>query len=348
MIIPEDGNTNLKRRRFNMPFNITTKLSSECETVDTGNTFHKRCQSFMGKMSVNSIHLPEIDKMLHPKPRTIADQLNELQSYERSSFERIKSTWNEGREKRSLRDSCWVEVPITSPWVDETGFSDEMILRFARCNNFDVSAALNAMNKMDLRFLTLTCESLEKQLLKKTLFIPPGLKNRDGNDVFYMRPARYFPGVMEVDDVINNLAYCMQTMYESKDCSKNGIVFLADMSGWTRINFSVDYCLRFMTTLQGRNLPVNVNSFLIVDPPNWFGQVWKMMKTMLSPNFQMKVHMISSKDLHMYLQDGYSRYLPDEMDQGRRPTDDIVTKYIVERKKIEECGEEKSVRRVCV
>merc|ERR1712232_872412 len=117
----------------------------------------------------------------------MGEELDGLQSYERSIFECIKSTWNEGREKRSLRDSCWVEVPITSPWVDETGFSDEMILRFARCKNFDASAALNPMNNMELRFLTLTCESLEKQLLKKTLFIPPGLKNLDGNDIFYMR-----------------------------------------------------------------------------------------------------------------------------------------------------------------
>lgn len=331
-----------------MPFNITMKLSNECETVATENTFQKRCQSLIGRMSASSRNLPQIDKMLYPKSRTIADQLDELQSYEKSIFECIKSTWNEDREKRSPHDSCWVEVPITSPWVDETGFSDEMILRFARCNNFDASAALNAMKNMDLRFLTLTCESLEKQLLKKTLFIPPGLKNRDGNDVFYMRPARYFPGVMEVDDVINNLAYCMQTMYESKDCYKTGIAFLADMSGWTRINFGVDYCLKFMTTLQGRDLPVNVNSFMIVDPPNWFGKIWKIMKSMVSPNFQMKVHMISSKDLHMYLQDGYSRYLPDEMDEGRSPTDDIVNNYIVERKKIEQCGEKISVRRVCV
>ena len=163
-----------------------------------------------------------------------------------------------------------------------------------------------------------------------------------------MRPARYFPGVMEVDDIINNLAYCMQTMYESQDNCKNGIAFLADMSGWTTINFTVDYCLKFMSTLQGRNLPVDVKSFMIVDPPNWFGKIWKMMKTMLSPNFQMKVHMISSNDLHMYLQDDYSRYLPDEMDQGKGPTDNIVSEYIVQRKKIEHCEEDNPVRRVCV
>ena len=167
MITPQDQITKSRRAKFSMPFDIFAQLSNEREPTETEKIFHKRYQSFRGRINFSSSFLPDVEKDSYTKSRTIIDQLDELQPFERSRFEHIKSKWNEGREQRSLSDSRWVEAPITSRWVDESGFSDEMILRFARCNYFDATAALNAMNKMDLRFLTLTCEKLENQLQKK-------------------------------------------------------------------------------------------------------------------------------------------------------------------------------------
>jgi hypothetical protein len=266
--------------------------------------------------------------------------LDNLLQHERSVFDTVKLQWNERMQRRESDRSTWYMIPDTSLWVSETGFSDEMILRSAMCTNFDIGATLKSLKKMNKRYLALTSFCLEDQLRSKTLFVLPGLKDRDGRKVFYMRPARFFPEVMSTDNVIDNLAYCMQCMLEDGQCCRDGITFLANMSGWTKVNFTVNYCRRFMCTLQGRDMPVNVKSFIIVDPPSWFGSIWRIIKTILSPAFQRNVHMISSEDLHMYFEEGFTSFLPDEMDMGKFPTDDIVTGFIEDRKRIEIGGEE--------
>jgi hypothetical protein len=47
-----------------------------------------------------------------------------------------------------------------------------------------------------------------------------------------------------------------------------------------------------MLGLQGKKTPARVQLFLIVNPPSWFGSIWKIMKPMLSKEFRRKVHTI--------------------------------------------------------
>jgi hypothetical protein len=102
------------------------------------------------------------------------------------------------------------------------------------------------------------------------LFPVPGLKSKDGHSVFYMMPARYFPAKTSTEEIIDNLAYCMNTMCDtSEKSSSEGIAFMAYMNDWKMSNFSVSYCYQFMMMLQGR-IPVRVRLFLIVNPPGWF------------------------------------------------------------------------------
>eukprot|EP00957_Ditylum_brightwellii_P192493 14656319-Ditylum_brightwellii.AAC.1 len=61
---------------------------------------------------------------------------------------------------------------------------------------------------------------------------------------------------------------------EEKSCTE-GIGFLANMADWHFSNFS------------GR-VPVRVRLFLIVNPPSWFGKIWKIMRPMLSDDFAKK------------------------------------------------------------
>lgn len=58
-------------------------------------------------------------------------------------------------------------------------------------------------------------------------------------------------------------------MLEKEDCSTRGVAFVANMKGWTRHNFSLDYCRDFMNMLEGNVVPAKVELFLIVDPPVW-------------------------------------------------------------------------------
>uniref|UniRef100_A0A7S1VJ89 CRAL-TRIO domain-containing protein n=1 Tax=Grammatophora oceanica TaxID=210454 RepID=A0A7S1VJ89_9STRA len=251
--------------------------------------------------------------------RPIEEQIKSLTEEEKKCFDELKKKW-EAKEDRSH------------------SFSDEMILRFARCSpgktKFNVKTAWKVMNKYNAHYLELTAGGLEKQLLTKTLFVVPGLKSKEGHDVFYMRPSRYFPKQTTVKEIIDNLAYCMQVMVEKEKACTEGIAFFANMADWSMSNFGINYCHQFMMMLQGR-VPVRVRLFLIVNPPGWFGTIWKIMKPMLAPDFRKKVHMISADKLEDFFDKDSLQYLPDEFEGGKVSTEDIAKDFVAYRKKVE-------------
>jgi CRAL/TRIO domain len=122
----------------------------------------------------------------------------------------------------------------------------------------------------------------------------------------------------------------MNSMNEKERNASNGIAFIANMDGWTMNNFSIDYCFQFMMKLQG-SVPTRVTHFLIVNPPSWFGKIWTIMRKMLLPSFQKKVHMIREHKLGKFLKPGYQAFLPSEMATGRSPTREIVQDFIDQR-----------------
>jgi hypothetical protein len=149
-----------------------------------------------------------------------------------------------------------------------------------------------------------------------------------------MMPARFFPHKTSTEEIIDNLAYCMQVMVEKeKDCTE-GIGFIANMNDWKMANFSVSYCYQFMMLLQGK-VPVRVRLFLIVNPPGWFDAIWKMMKPMLAPDFRKKVHMIPEERLSKFLEEGYEKYLPTDLTVGKVDADELVRDFVTYRKRVE-------------
>jgi len=259
----------------------------------------------------------------HPESeRPLSVQIDSLTKEERVCLDDLKDRWNKTGHKHE--------------------YSDKMILRFARCSpgleKFNAKAAFKVMESFDPRFLSLTAQTMESQLCTKTLFVLPELKSIDGHDVFYMKPARYFPKQTRTATIIDNLVYCMQTMAETKEKScEEGIAFLANMDDWSFTNFSVSYCQQFMLALQGR-VPIRVRMFLIVNPPSWFGSIWSIMKGMLSDDFRKKVAIIPESDLGTYLASGYEKSLPDDMKSGEANTDDIIDDFIDYRKYVEGRG----------
>jgi len=250
---------------------------------------------------------------------TLAEQIAALNPDERACFDELKARWSKKDRGHT--------------------YSDLLILRFARCSpglkKFDVDASFKVMEGFDARYLSLTAESMEKQLLTKTLFVLPDLKSIDGHDVFYMKPARFWPSKTSTTEIIDNLVYCMQSMVETKQKScEEGIAFLANMDAWSFSNFSISYCHSFMMVLQGR-VPIRVRMFLIVNPPWWFPKIWSIMKGMLSADFQKKVAIIPESELGKYLADDYRKALPDDMKTGEAGTDAIVNDYIAYRKNFE-------------
>jgi len=255
--------------------------------------------------------------------RSTREQIDALTKRERACFDALRTKWEEPSKKGKNGEA----------------FSDELYLRFARCSpgreKFNESASLKVMAKFDReRYASVNAVALERQLATGTLFPVPGLKTKEGNDMFYMRPSRYFPKETSVKDIIDNLAYCMNTMVERESACTEGIGFLAYMNDWSMKNFDINYCYQFMMMLQGR-IPVRVRLFLIVNPPSWFGKIWRIMGPMLSSDFRKKVHVIKEKDVMEYLADDAAKFLPDEMEKGVVNTDQLVQDFITYRKHVE-------------
>lgn len=96
-------------------------------------------------------------------------------------------------------------------------------------------------------------------------------------------------------------------------------------------DFSTNYCFSFMQMLQGNQIPVRVELFLIVNPKPWFDKVWKMMRPMLSEEFAQKVHMIPEIQLEEHFDTGFEDYLPDEFKIGRASTIDMASDFLTYR-----------------
>ncbi|CAB9502098.1 expressed unknown protein [Seminavis robusta] len=194
-----------------------------------------------------------------------------------------------------------------------------------------------AEKKLQKRFVALNVATLGPQLYSKTLFPVPGLTTKGGHPMFYMRPSRYFPKHTDTKTIIDNLIYVMNTMLEnSQFAQKEGIGFIACMDSWKMVNFEVSYCYQFMMALQGFMVPVKTQLFLIVNPPSWFGAIWKIMKPMLAPSFQKKVKIVPESKIHKYLAPGFEQVLPNDMQSGQANTDAMVVDFIAYRQYVEQ------------
>eukprot|EP00980_Cylindrotheca_fusiformis_P011558 scaffold2737_cov99-Cylindrotheca_fusiformis.AAC.4 len=226
--------------------------------------------------------------------------------------------------RRCLKDFCREsKYPIP----------DGLLYRFACFHSFDVEKAKTAIKKdadRNYRYLQLRMRGpLREQFKTRTLFPLPGLTTKTGKcEVFYMRPSRYFPGSTTTESIIDNLCYVLNDLSHTKEQCQNGVAFIANMKGWKMENFSVDYCHQFMQALQGHMVPTRVDLFLIVNPPSWFGKIWKIMRPMLSNQFSKKVHIIKEDKFSDFLAADYEQFLPDEFACGWRKTDELVEDYI--------------------
>jgi hypothetical protein len=78
------------------------------------------------------------------------------------------------------------------------------------------------------------------------LFPVPGLRTIKDLPIFYMKPARYFSKETPTQEVLDNLAYVLQTMSVEDLACVGGIGFLANINDWKLKSFCKDYCFEFM------------------------------------------------------------------------------------------------------
>eukprot|EP00980_Cylindrotheca_fusiformis_P011557 scaffold2737_cov99-Cylindrotheca_fusiformis.AAC.3 len=216
--------------------------------------------------------------------------------------------------------------------VSEIQLSDHIIFRYACLHHFKAAKAKAAIqNCHDKHYLDLRMQGeLEEQFYSTALFpLPARLRTKKGNSsVFYMRPSRYNPTKTPAKKIIENLCYILNDRSNTRQQALDGVAFVANMKGWTMQNFSMDYCRQFMHGLQGHIVPTRVELFLIVNPPSWFRNVWKLMKPMLSRSFSRKVHIVKQERLGDYLMKGYEQFIPDELAAAGKNTSEIVEDYV--------------------
>jgi hypothetical protein len=270
--------------------------------------------------------------------RDLEEELYDLTLPDKRAYKNLKQRWNDYCAKQQSyggRNKTGTVAPANIPM--------EWYFRFLhdtakKDGHFHEDRAFRSMMKLlsKDRFLTLRVFPLTKQLQSRTLFPVPGLKTKvGGHAMFYMRPSRYFPKKTSTRTIINNLVYVMNTLCERQHAQKEGIGFVACMDEWRMVNFDINYCYQFMMALQGTMVPVNVQLFLIVNPPAWFGAIWRIMKPMLAPSFRKKVKICKESKISKYLESGFEQFLPDDMQSGRAGTDALVADFIEYRQHVE-------------
>lgn len=210
--------------------------------------------------------------------------------------------------------------------------SNEMIFRFACFYDFDCKVAQKAiLEKYDSHHMHLRMEGdLLHHFEALVMFPLPGLKTKDHKqDVIYMYAARHFPSDHDNDTLIENMSYILNDLSRTAEQCRNGVASIIDLHKWTFKNFTNECCRKFIQAGQGQHVPTRVGTILVVRAPSWFGKVWKVIKTMMTGDFATRVHIL--KDTSMlkdYLMEDYEKYLPSEMSEGWRNSEELVEDYI--------------------
>ncbi|CAB9516596.1 expressed unknown protein [Seminavis robusta] len=257
--------------------------------------------------------------------------LRELQQKWRDRQDKLASKYSSGGKKQRL-----LLFDLTPQWHLRYLWAYAKQNKLYGSYQFPLERTFAAEKKLQKRFFSLNMNRMREQIRSKTLFPVPGLKTQGGHDMFYMRPSRYLPGQTATKTVIDNLIYVMNTMLENNlSAQKEGIGFVACMDEWKMKNFEVSYCYQFMMGLQGVMVPVKTQLFLIVNPPSWFGAIWKIMRPMLAPSFRKRVKICPESKISKYLQPGFEKFLPDDMQTGQADTDAMVRDFIAYRDHVE-------------
>ena len=157
------------------------------------------------------------------------------------------------------------------------------------------------------------------------------------NAVLYMRFSRLLPRSLSLASFSELVCYVLNCMHEVEVNCVNGIGIIADMSEFTMTNFSIPYMSKFLMLIQGRVFPVKVKSVMFVNPPQWFGRIWTVMKQMMSSDFlKTKVCKISIDEMVLrHLEPGWEPFMTNDIFIGKRNAKAIVSEFIGYRREIE-------------
>lgn len=150
-----------------------------------------------------------------------------------------------------------------------------------------------------------------------------------------MKLARFSPKNGDVVDFHAQLFYALGSMMEKESACVNGVAVIADFTDFSMANFGVPFFHKMLAILQGRHAPIRVTNLIILNPPSWFGTIWKVMKTMMSADFLDRVFRITFNDLGKVLLPGFENMMPNDVFLGKRNAQQVLEMWIQERKQVE-------------
>lgn len=221
-------------------------------------------------------------------------------------------------------------------WSCASGISyeDSLIHRFACYYNYDLEDAKVALEQnQDNHLLRLQMRgSLMRQFDKGALFPLSGLKTKaDGSEVVYFRPSRFDPDTCLTSLLIKNVCYVLNDLSSTEEQCRNGVAFVANMKSFSTKHYHEEFWLELLDVLQGKVVPTTISLFLILDPPTWFGRIWRNLKTQMSPEFAKKVRLTETEDLADYFHKGYQNYMPGDIAGCWCKASEMVEDYVDKR-----------------
>ena len=216
-------------------------------------------------------------------------------------------------------------------WESGVSYDDALLQRFACFYNYDVEATKKALQENeDNHLLRLQMRgSLLKQVETCALFPLSGLMTkREGAEICYFRPSRFHPKKQDKSLLIKNLCYVLNDLSTTEEQCRHGVAMLVNMKDFTTDQYDEQVWLELLDVLQGNVIPTRISLFLILNPPTWFGRIWRQLKTNMSPEFFSIVRLVETEDLPEYFPEGYQSYMPNDVVGCWRRKDEMVEDYI--------------------
>jgi len=203
---------------------------------------------------------------------------------------------------------------------------DDKVFRYANFHDFHPQKAIEGIrNGNSSPHMKLKMESLQSQFETNTVFPLPKVRTwKTDSEVVYIRPSRFDPSEMEIDNLIESLCYVFNDLSQTEDQCRKGVAVICNMEGLNKKIFTTECCYKLMQTLQGHMVPTRVKLLLMVNSP--YKKLW--MRPMMSRKFARKVHLIKQERLPEFLMDGFEFHLPTELDQGCKIAFEVVDDYI--------------------
>ena len=239
--------------------------------------------------------------------------------------------------------------------------SNAMILRVAEFCSFQVEPSLYLLHRLQPRHAILTAKSLEAPLLQNIVVPLPHACTTQAQDVVYMDPCQFHPGVDSITTLTDVLVYVMNAYgYERYRDRHRKMAILIDFTQWESMDDGqftlLSWMPQVMNILQGLVIPMRAKQILLVTSATntcndaAFERTFKMICAMCHPTFSNnRIQRVPQDQLQDFIPEEYQTCLPSQLvGPDGVDTAELMQDFVAYRQALEACDDtseqQKSVR----